>query len=132
MVKNSCSKDKKAWVRKKSIEAQEASSRNDTKTLYKIIRDMSGSNGNNKNLQIKNLQGTVLHSEEEQTKRWIEHFCIVLNQNPPTELLINIDDEFDNAIEDENIPLKPITLDEVKQDLKDFANNKAAKQCVAN
>ena len=46
--------------------------------------------------------------------------------SPPTELFINIDNEVDNAIEDENIPLKPITLDEVKEDLKDLANNKAA------
>ena len=126
MVKNSCSKDKKTWVRNKCIEAEEASSRNDKKALYTIIRDMSGSNCNNENLPIKNLQGTVLQSEEEQNKRWVEHFCTVLNQYPPTKLLTDIDDEVDKAVEDKNIPLKPITLDVVKEGLKDLANNKTA------
>ena len=125
-AKNSCTKDKKAWVRNKCIEAEEAASSNHTKTLYKIIRDMSSSNCNNENLLIKNLQGTALQSEEEQNKRWVEQFFTVLNQNPPTELFTDIDDEVDNDVEDENIPLKPITLDKVKEGLKDLANKKAA------
>ena len=87
---------------------------------------MSGSNCNNENLPIKNLQGTVLQFEEEQNKRWVENFCTVLNQDPPTELLTDINDEVDNAVENENMLLKPITLDEVKVGLKDLANNKAA------
>ena len=117
VVKNSCSKAKRAWMRNKCIEAEEASSRNNTKTLYKIVRDMSSLNCNNENLPIKNLQGTVLQSEEEQNECWIEHFCTVLTHDSPTELLTDIDDEVDNAVEDENMPLKPITLDEVKEGL---------------
>ena len=50
----------------------------------------------------------------------------MLNQDPPTELLTDVDDEANNAVEDENIPLKPIMLDKVKEGLKDLANNKAA------
>ena len=50
----------------------------------------------------------------------------MLNQDPTTDLLTNIDDEVDSAVKDENIRLKPVTLDEVKEGLKDLANNKAA------
>ena len=47
------------------------------KHLYKFIKDISGSNCNNENLPIKNLQGTILQSEDKQNKRWVEYFCTV-------------------------------------------------------
>ena len=41
-VKKSCRKDKNEWFEQKGEEAQNAVRRNDTKTLYRIVRDLVG------------------------------------------------------------------------------------------
>ena len=40
-VKKSCRRDKKLWLDEKSKEAQEAADRNDSKTLYRIVRELT-------------------------------------------------------------------------------------------
>ena len=49
-VKKSCRKDKNEWFEQKGEEAQNAVGRNNTKTLYHIVRDLSGSQSNFKTL----------------------------------------------------------------------------------
>ena len=64
-------------------ETREAANRN-LKTLYRIVRELSNTNttSSSLNVPIKDLQGNVLISNEEQEARWIEHFRLVLNQPP--------------------------------------------------
>ena len=83
-VKNSCKKDKRNWIEGKIGEAQEAANRNDTRTLYRIIRDLTGSKSGG-NAPVKDKNGKILVSEEEQNRRWMEHFKETLNQVEPTE-----------------------------------------------
>ena len=71
-VKKSCKKDKKAFIEKKETEAEEAAKKNDSKTLFKIVKELTGVNSNNK-VPIKDKQGKVFSSEEEQNHRWIEY-----------------------------------------------------------
>ena len=40
-VKKSCRRDKRRWLEEKSKEAQEAADRNDSKTLYRIVRELT-------------------------------------------------------------------------------------------
>ena len=54
--------------------------------LFKIVKELTGVNSNNK-VPIKDKQGKVLSSEEEQNHRWIEHFRVVLNQPDPPSFL---------------------------------------------
>ena len=65
-VKKSCRKDKNEWFEQKGEEAQNAARRNDTKTLYRIVRDLSGSQSNS-NVPIKDKNGKVLLTIEEET-----------------------------------------------------------------
>ena len=88
-VKKSCKKDKKACIEKKETEAEEAAEKNDSKMLFKIVKELTGVNSNNK-VQIKDKQDKVLGSEEEQNHRWIEHFREVLNQ-PDLPSFLNFD-----------------------------------------
>ena len=67
-VKKSCKKDKKAFIEKKEREAERAAKKNDSKTLFKIVKELTGVNSNNK-VPIKDKQGKVLSSEEEQSHR---------------------------------------------------------------
>ena len=83
-VKKSCRRDKKLWLETKCQEAQDASNRNDTRTLYRISRELGG-NGTRSNVPIKDKNGRILQTEEEQNKRWVEHFKEILNQPEPTE-----------------------------------------------
>ena len=41
-VKMSCKRDKKLWLETKCQEAQDASNRNDTRTLYRISKELGG------------------------------------------------------------------------------------------
>ena len=85
-MKKSCKKDKKAFIKKKETEAEEAAKKNDSKTLFKIVKELTGVNSNNK-VSIKNKHGKVLSSEEEQNHRWIEHFREILHQPDPASFL---------------------------------------------
>ena len=96
-VKKSCRKDKNEWFEQKGEEAQNAVRRNDTKTLYRIVRDLSGSQSNS-NVPLKDKNGKVLLTTEEQTNRWVEHFKEVLNQLHPDTL-----HDFDRETADEQL-----------------------------
>jgi len=41
-VKKSCRNDKKKWIEHKEKQAEEAAAKNDSKTLYRIIRELTG------------------------------------------------------------------------------------------
>ena len=53
------------------------------KTLYRIVRGLTGS-GSNTNTPIRNKNGKLLLTKEEQDARWIEHFEKTPNQPNPT------------------------------------------------
>ncbi|KAJ8353066.1 hypothetical protein AAFF_G00112060 [Aldrovandia affinis] len=103
-VKKSCRNDRRRWLEEKAREAQEAAEKNEMKTLYRIVRELTSSRSSS-GVPIRSKDGRALLSDEEQEARWVEHFCEVLNQpTPPT--LFNLDQE----------PLAPtlnITSDEI-------------------
>ena len=123
-VKKSCKADKNTWLEQKCTEAEKASKRNDTKTLYRIVRELSGTEGNTrtKTIQIKDKNGNILTTEQAQNARWIEHFQAVLNQPEPVMAL-------DLSKEQQQTPLpvnlSAITEEEVKYAIKQLKNNKA-------
>ena len=84
-VKKSCKNDQRQLVEDKGREAEEAAARRDSKTLYRIVRDRTGSR-NITNVSIKSRNEDVLLTEREQSSRWVEHFYEVLNQDSPTDM----------------------------------------------
>ncbi|KAK1791378.1 hypothetical protein P4O66_013384 [Electrophorus voltai] len=116
-----CKSDKKAWLECKGAEAHEAASKNDNKTLYRIVRELTGA-WSNSSAPIKNKDGVFLLTREEQDACWIEHFKETLNQPtpantydfgatpPPPDLVVN---------------LYLITIEETKVAIRTLKANKA-------
>ena len=113
-VKKSCRKDKNEWFEQKGEEAQDAVHRNDSKTLYRIVKDLSGSENNTK-VPIKDKNGIKLLTDEEQTNRWVEHFKEVLNQ-PHPQTLYDLEEE--TADQSLNDSLDEFSIEEVTTAIK--------------
>ena len=122
LVKKKCNHDKNAWLEEKIKEADNAAKKNDTKTLYRIIKDITGTQSNS-SVPIQDKNGKILGTEEEQNERWVEHFKDVLNQTDPP-----------STFDFSNIVFRPllkvifgkITKKEVRKAIKALKNNKAA------
>lgn len=101
---------------------QEADDHNNTRTLYHIINELTGSK-NNSNIPIKDKNGKLLITQEEQEKRWIENFQETLNQS---DLTTTYDFDADESQEELPVHTGEITIKEVKIVIKSLKNNKAA------
>ena len=77
-------------------------------TVYKITNQLCCTT-RALNTQVKDKQGKLLSTEEEQAKRWVEHFKEVLNyEDPATPVNPTPTDE------DINIDTSPPTLHEIQ------------------
>ena len=121
-VKRSCRADKKEWLKQKGDEAQEAANRNDAKTLYQIVRELTGSRSNS-NTPIKDKNGKALLTKEEQVARWIEYFKETLNQPNPT---TTFDFSTFATINEIEANLGTILETETRKAIKMLKNNKGA------
>jgi hypothetical protein len=83
-VKSRCRADKQQWIEKKLAQAEEAAGRNDSKTLYRIVKDLSGRAA--QKVPIKGADGKPLKTQEEEANRWKQHFQGILNCLEPTEV----------------------------------------------
>ena len=115
---------KKQWIETKCQEAEHATAKDDARSLYKIVRDLTGSSPNT-SIPIKNKAGPILLSEEEQNTGWVEHFSEVLNQSVPT-ILLDLDGDINNATDYADISMNNISKEETEEGLRALANNKVA------
>ncbi|XGW34042.1 hypothetical protein V3C99_018085, partial [Haemonchus contortus] len=83
LVKKSCRDDKNDWLIRKGAEAQYAADHEDSKTLYRIVGELTG-NRNNSNVPIRDKNGRLLSNSDEQNQRWLEYFRDILNQPSPS------------------------------------------------
>mgnify|MGYP003416956578 CR=1 FL=1 len=121
-VKKNCRRDKRRWLEEKSKEAQEAADRNDSKTLYRIVRELTNARSG-ATVPIKSKDGRDLLTDEEQAERWVEHFQEVLNQPTPASLFDFNSEANPTEI---NISESEITSQEVRKAIGKMKNNKAA------
>jgi len=108
-VKIRCRYDKKLWIENKLVQAEEAAGRNDSKTLYRIVKDLSGKAAPRK--PVSGSDGKTLKSQEQEAQRWKQHFQDILNCLEPTE----VHDFSGNCINVLDISTKDITIKEVKK-----------------
>ena len=89
--------------------------------LCRIVRDLSGSQSNS-NVPIKDKNGKVLLTIEDETNRWVEHFKEVLNQPHPETL-----HDFDRETTGEQLyaNLENFSKEEVTAAVNKLKNNKA-------
>ena len=81
-VKNSVKTDKANFIEDLAKEAEDASAQGNMKQLYEITRKLAGKYKRT-DRPIKDKNGNVLTSDEDQLKRWREHLEELLNQPPP-------------------------------------------------
>ena len=82
-VKKQLRADKRSYINEIAAQAEEAAGKGDLKTLYATTRLLSGRK-TNPNRPVRDKEGKLITSIEEQLKRWKEHFQEVLNRPPPT------------------------------------------------
>ncbi|KAK2172879.1 hypothetical protein NP493_923g01022 [Ridgeia piscesae] len=81
-VKNSVKTDKEIVIEDLANEAEDASAQGNMEQLYDITRTIAGKYKYTYR-PIKDKNGNVLTSDEDQSKRWREHFEKLLNRPPP-------------------------------------------------
>ena len=77
-VKKQLRSDKRHYINTIAEEAEEAAGKGDLKTLYATTRLLSGRH-TNPNRPVRDKEGKLLTSIDEQLQRWKEHFEDVLN-----------------------------------------------------
>ncbi|PFX25640.1 LINE-1 retrotransposable element ORF2 protein [Stylophora pistillata] len=83
-ARRSARKDKRCYIENLAKEAKDAAAKGNMKDLYYTTRKLAGK-FRHVNHTIKDKQGNILTTTEEQLHRWVEHFGEVLNRPPPDE-----------------------------------------------
>ena len=111
--------DKRIFVERLAVEAEEAAGRQDLKTLYRINKMLNNGFKNN-DVPVKDADGNVISKEAEKLARWKEHFESILNRPEPEQVA-----EIPLAVEDLDICIDPPTMEEVKAAIKVMKSGKA-------
>ena len=119
-VKNSIKAEKRNFVSMIATEAEEAARHGNMRDLYNTTKKLSRKAGNSER-PIKDKQGRVLQSEEEQKKRWKDHFEELLNRPAPVET-----PDIEPAEEDLPIKCDVPNKEEIKKAIGQLKNGKAA------
>jgi len=119
-VKSRCRVDKETWFGEKLAEAETAAGRGDSKTLYRVVKELSGKA--TQKLPINDADGKPLKTQEEQAKRWKEHFQTILNCNEPDDIQ-DLNTGYTKTL---NIEVGDITTEEVIRAIKKLKNGKSA------
>ena len=84
-VKRSIRKDRRNFVDSLAKQADEAASKGDMKELYSITRTLAGAK-KIPDRPVRAKSGELLTDQEEQRKRWADHFRELLKRPPPSEI----------------------------------------------
>ena len=120
-VKRRCANDKQQWYNSKASKAEQEASRGDHKTLYKIVKELTGQRQQSQ--QIKLSDGRVARTHDELVNRWKEHFEAVLNCPEPTTTLATDDTDANAELP---INVNAVSENEVRMAIKQLKNGKAA------
>lgn len=93
---------------------------NDSKTLYRIVRELTAARGNTTALDKGKNNRTLLMGKE-QAAKWVEHYWDSLNQ-----LTTSCMFEFNDSITHQqlNLNLREVTRSEIQRTIKSMKNNK--------
>lgn len=120
IVKKSAKTDKRNYLDGLAQEAEEAATKGNLREVYCITKKLSG-RFQSSDMPIKDKNGKLLTSQEDQKKRWKEHFEELLNRPPPDN-----PPQIEPAEEDLDIDLEPPRKEEIEEAIKKLRNNKAA------
>ena len=83
-VKASVKKDKNNFVEELASQAEESAGQGNLKDLYMLTRKLNGK-FQQSNMSIRDREGQMLMTTEQQLKQWVEHFTDLLNRSAPEE-----------------------------------------------
>ena len=118
-VRQSVRKDR-TYIENLAAQAEEAANMRNMKDLYDTTKKLAG-NVRQTSQQIKDKNGKVLTTTEEQLARWAEHFKELLNRPPP-----DVTPEINRADEELKINLNLSSKTEIKQAIKKLKTAKAS------
>lgn len=118
-MKKSVRRDKNKFTEDLAQQAEEAAGKNNLKELYLTTKKLTGK-FHQMQAHIKNTQGTLLTTKEDQLKRWTEHFRVLLNRQSPQQTA-----EIPPATNMLEIKCNPPTKTEIKKAIKALRGGKA-------
>ena len=117
-IKKLARRDRRNYFNKIAEDAQQAAEINDSRLLYKSIKQLSNRNIR-KNQPIRDENGTLLTSNKNQIERWSRHF--EENHTP-----LQIEQVSQGSTQyNRRININPPTIREVKEAIEKLKNNKA-------
>ena len=119
-VKARVKKDKNNFVEELANQAEEAAGQGNLKDLYMLTRKLSGK-FQQSNMPIRDREGQMLMTTEQQLKQWVEHFTDLLNRPTPKE-----QPNISQAEVDLPISVKKPSKEELKKAIRTLKNGKAA------
>ena len=118
-IKRAVKKDKRNYLDNKASEAETAAAKGDTRTLYRITRELTGTVSAQPTV-VQDKNGKILTKEAEQRERWAEHFSNLLNRpDPVTTAVIQ---ETGREVE---MKRGPITCKEIEDAIMETKGNRA-------
>lgn len=121
-IKRGARRDKRRWVDEQAVAAEEAARRGDSKELYNITRTLSQRRFRREG-PVRDKNGTLLTSREEQLRRWEDHFKEILNKEDSQQQWMR--GRVEEIPVNGDIDLECPTLEEIKDALKTLKNGKA-------
>ncbi|CAG5133820.1 unnamed protein product, partial [Candidula unifasciata] len=90
-VKSNARKDKQNFIHDLAFDAETAAKIGNNKAVFHIMKQLCN-HSPTLNTPIKDKQGKLLLSDDQQTKRWAEHFKEILNR-PNPDIIPNLEEE---------------------------------------
>ena len=118
-VKRKTKADKRTFIENLADEAETAAQMQNMATLYKITKALAG-RFKNCDIPMKDADGVVITSVEEQTQLWKTHFETILNKEAPREV-----EDIPERYEDLLVNMDPPTANEVKSAIDNMKSGKA-------
>ena len=118
-VKRSIRKDKRHFFDELSCKAEAAAGKCNMKELYDITRKLSGKKQRSEK-PVKEKDGRLLAKDEDQLRRWAEHFQEILNRPQPSDM-----PDIPPAEKPLTVNLNRPSRTEIRKAIKALKNNKA-------
>jgi hypothetical protein len=121
-VKKLCKRDRRRWVNELADQAENAAKKNDLKLLYETTRKLAGKYARS-GMPVRNKVGKLLTNEQDQLKRWHEHFndLFTLPSDTP------VPDDFTppRVPRVQRVSSSPPSIEEIEKAIKSMKSNKA-------
>jgi hypothetical protein len=113
-------RDKRNYVDKRAAEAEQAAKSHNNKALFGISKNLGKQSKEGNAGAVRDKDGVMLTTEDEQVERWVEHFHEVLNRDVP--------DRVPTFEVGEHLPIEidPPSSEEVEAAILGMKKNKAA------